>query len=107
MLRIMNLSITELNSFNYKLIEDDIYVDLNDESGFSTYRMGLLIKIPNNEVSKSLIDKELEDHLIYVEKVLVCEEHNELKYILGGDLEDIRSFKPIIKSKNVFIKLSD
>ena len=53
----MNLSITELNSINYKIIENDVYLDLNDASGFSTYRMCLLIKNYNN--LHSIIEKLL------------------------------------------------
>lgn len=103
----MNLSITGLNFNNYKLVEDDVYLDLNDASGFSTYRMGILIENYTNIVSKKLIDKQLEDYLIYIEKTIICECNNELKYVLGGDLEDIRLFKTIIKSKNVFIKFGN
>ena len=40
----MDLSITSIQFSNYKLIEDNVYVDLNDTSGFSNYRMAVLIK---------------------------------------------------------------
>lgn len=99
----VNLSITELKSFNYRLIEDDVYVDLNDTSGFSIYRIAVLIKKTNSDFSRSIIEKQFEEDFIYIEQLFVSEENNVLKYILGGDIEDIRSFKSRILSRNIFI----
>jgi len=101
----VDLRITSLQSFNYKLIENYVYVDLNDACGFSTFRMAIVIKEVNNDAFKNIIERYLEDNLIYIEKVEFCEDNNELKYVLGGDIEDIKSFRSKIKSKNVFIKI--
>lgn len=100
----VDLSITSVQSINYKLIEDSVYVDLNDTSGFSNYRMAVLIKEEDNDFFKKNIEIQFEDNLIYIEKSFFCKENNELKYILGGDLEDLRSFKSKILSRNIFIK---
>lgn len=109
MLCIMNvdLRITNLKSFNYKLIEDNVYVDLNDTSGFSNYRMAVLIKEIEDDFLKKKIEGQIEDYLVYIEKSFVCKESNKLKYILGGDLEDLKNFKSRIKSRKISFKGGD
>ncbi|MFD0963271.1 hypothetical protein [Pseudofulvibacter geojedonensis] len=100
----IDLSITTLHSLNYKLVKENVYVDLNDTSGFSNYRVAVIIKKEPDNFCKKKIERRFENNFLHIEKVEFCNKNKELKYVLGGDLEDIISFKSRISSRNIFIK---
>ena len=79
------------NAVNYKLIEQHIYADLNDCSGFSTYRVAVSISL-NEGITSFTIESQLEELLIFIDKKQQGKKCDEMCYILGGDLEDLRSF---------------
>ena len=79
------------NTLGYKLIEDNIYADLNDCSGFSTYRMAVSICL-NGGMTPLSVERQLEDLLVFIDKKQIGKKCDEVSYILGGDLEDLRNF---------------
>ena len=98
------ITIQHLNSFgnykeyNYRLTEKDIYLDLNDTTGFSMYRMIISIYYQENSLEEQ-IEKKIEDLLVYIERKQLNYNNRFVHYILGGDLEDLKNFKNKIQNE--------
>lgn len=103
------ITITHLNTFdnheayNYRLIEKDIYLDLNDTCGFSMYRMMITVHY-QDDLLQDQIERKIEDVLVYIEKKQTCHHRKLVHYILGGDLEDLKDFKNKIQQSNILLE---
>ncbi|WP_430409472.1 hypothetical protein [Kordia sp.] len=80
------------NASNYQLIEDEIYNDLNDVDGFSTFRIAIAITFEKKKLSVTEVDKQLESYFLYIEEVLPLQDKRTHLYIIGGELEDLQNF---------------
>jgi uncharacterized protein (UPF0216 family) len=96
-----NFNTIELKKFqdtsNYQLIEEGIYNNLNDIDRFSRYRIAIVLKIEKEKSSQQTIDEVLESYFVHIEETLGFEENNMQKYILGGELEDLKKFRALQK----------
>ena len=81
---------------HYELIEQDIYKDLKDEDGYSTYRIAMSMEQEDGEDSQYPLEDILEKYLVHVEEFLESGESNIHRYILGGELDDVRNLKSIL-----------
>ncbi|WP_298520993.1 hypothetical protein [uncultured Kordia sp.] len=75
-------------------MEENIYKDLNDKAGFSTYRIGITI---HKKHSLKELNTLVEPYFLYVEKELALKDYTKQYFILGGELEDIQKFKSMFK----------
>jgi len=81
----------------YKLVEENVYLDLNDGDGFFMYRIGISVDHTGKKVSIQELEQLVEPHFLYIEKELRLHIDSIQYYILGGELEDIQKFKSMIK----------
>jgi len=81
---------------NFKLIEEDIYNDLNDNGGFATHRIALSMELEEGEDTQYPLEDILDKYLVHIEEFLTNDDDTVQKYIFGGDLEDIQNLKSII-----------
>ena len=81
---------------HFQLIEEGIYNDLNDDGGFATYRIAMAMDLEEGEDTQFPLEDILDNYYVHVEEFLTDEENNSLKYLFGGELDDVRNFKSIV-----------
>jgi hypothetical protein len=95
-----NIRIIELEKLkdtsNFQLVEENIYNDLNDDGGFATYRIAIAMDLEDGEDTQYPLEDILDKYLVHVEEFLTNEENNSLKYIFGGELDDVQNLKSIV-----------
>src|SRR5680860_382494 len=98
-----NFRIIELEKLkdvsNFQFVEEGIYNDLNDDGGFATYRIAMAADLEDGEDTQYPLEDILDEYLVHVEEFLNNDENNSLKYIFGGELDDVQNFKSIIGKK--------
>lgn len=94
-----NFRTIELEKFNdisnFQPIEESIYNDLRDDGGFATYRIAMAMELEEGEDSQYPLEDILDNYLVHVEECLDSE-GSTVKYIFGGELDDIQNFKSIL-----------
>jgi hypothetical protein len=73
-----------------------IYKDLTDDGGFATYRIAMAMDLEAGEDTQYRLVDILDEYLVHVEEFLNNDGNNSLKYIFGGELDDVQNFKSII-----------
>jgi hypothetical protein len=91
------ITLEKLNdTSNYQLIEEGIYNELKDDSGFATHRIAIAMELEEGDDSQYPLEDILDKYLVHVEEFLDSDDDQNLNYIIGGDLDDIQNFKSII-----------
>ncbi|TND08566.1 MAG: hypothetical protein FD123_2070 [Bacteroidetes bacterium] len=85
------------DSTHYKLIEEGIYLDLNDSEG-TNHRFPVSAELEDGEDGQYPIEDILDKFYLHVSDFLESENRsqNQLKLELAGELEDIRQAKIIL-----------
>lgn len=95
-----NFRIIELEKLNdvsnFQQVEEGIYNDLKDKGGFATYRIAMSMDLEDGEDTQYPLEDILDKYLVHVEEFLTNEENNSLKYIFGGELDNVQSLKSIV-----------
>src|SRR6185312_9138710 len=95
-----NFEIIALDKFkdpsNYQFIEDGIYNELKKDDGFATHRIAITMELEDGEDSQYPLEDILDKYLAHIEEILDSDDDKTLKYILGGDLDNIQKLKSII-----------
>lgn len=95
-----NFRIIELQKLkdasHFELIEENIYNDLTDDGGFATYRIAMAADLEDGDDTQYPLEDILDKYLVHIAEFLESDDKSTLKYIFGGELDDIQNFKSII-----------
>ena len=82
---------------NYELVEANIYRDLNDDGDFATHRIAMSMDLEEGEEGQYPLEDILDEYLVHVEDFLdTADDARTLRYIFGGELEDLQRLKLIV-----------
>ncbi|MGH1336831.1 MAG: hypothetical protein ACRBFS_11965 [Aureispira sp.] len=97
MKKIKSIQLEQLeNSSTYKLIEEGIYSDWREERDYASYRFPITMELEDGENSQYPLEDILDKYLVHVEEFLDSKETTVLRFVLGGDLNNLQDLKAIL-----------